>query len=117
MKETIPEKWYLPKTTNEEEAKLICAYINESIESRETGQKFWVIEDCKEYHPVFINENYKTGYFDEIHCREYTKISFEEFKTYILDYKESEPEPKIEENYDYLIPILNKLNKKIMNVR
>ncbi len=47
-------------------------------------------------------------YSKEITWPDYSEISFEDFKKYVLD-KYKEPEDPTPENYDYLIPLLKNI--------
>lgn len=47
-------------------------------------------------------------YADDRQHEDYTLISFEDFKKYILD-EFTEPEESTPENYDYLIPLLKNI--------
>lgn len=107
---TMPDKWYLPKATTNEEAELIRAYTNKNIKENSRDED-WTVEDCMVYHAVFRNGKYYTGYASEDNCREFTKISIEEFKFYILNYEEPEPEIE-EEDLTYLVEMINNLKNK-----
>ena len=106
---TLPDEWYLPKATTNEEAELMRAYINKNQQENKSDWvlESWTVEDCKVYHAVFKSGKYYGGYSSDDVCRKFTKISIEEFKFYILNYEE--PEPEIEEDLTYLVKMINNL--------
>lgn len=109
MQINLPDKWYLPKATTDEEAILMCDYINKSLKTHKRSVSLWTKQDCYSYYVYFEKDYYCGGDSQEKYVsKSYTKLSFDDFKKFIL--KIEEPEVcKIQEDLSYLIPIIKRL--------
>lgn len=92
----LPEKWYVEVTEENQEILSNWRFTD--------GQKVPV--GCY----IGISKYGGPGHVfsKEIVWPNYSEISFEDFKKYVLD-KFTEPEDSTSENYDYLIPLLTNI--------
>ena len=100
----LPEKWYVRRTEFNQDA------LNNWANSQPEVQGHTVADGYIHSHNFGLNGWSGDGhhYADKKAHPDYTLISFEDFKKYVLD-EFTEPEESTPENYDYLIPILKDL--------
>ena len=102
MKEFIlPEKWCI-KANNEDEAKIIVAFIDTL--SRKPHLHSWEIEDAMRYYLRINNGEYHGGNVNIM--AKFKEISFDEFKKHVFKSK-----PIKQEKITLNVEILNKLLK------
>tara|TARA_R110000868_G_scaffold46107_1_gene152496 strand:- start:1 stop:312 length:312 start_codon:yes stop_codon:yes gene_type:complete len=100
----LKDKWYLDKTNNLEEQEIIYNWMRNT----QINGDHWNLHSSEIYSVHFQGNTHKkrTDGYKNIQDG-YTLISFDEFISYVVNKKNS-----INEDYNFIIPILERLNIK-----
>jgi len=108
MIKELPEKWAIQSTI--ETGKAIYSWLRMYKQtSSEYSEKFLNDADMKSviHYPAFVERNEDLKHQSDKLEKDYVEITFEEFEQYVLRIK-----PIPSQDYEYLIPILQKYNIK-----
>jgi len=103
----LPKEWYLDKTSDSNEMKIIFDWMQTQL-----GGDHWELKYASEYHLFWKNrKNYHpNGTKNMNRLKDCTLITFEQFHNHVVLGVEPYNEPIENEDLSYLIPILKKHN-------